>query len=136
MDQLISHSVQFKQGRAMFITSLSLASEALSSGMPIFHGLEQLFMDPLSSSLRDVYHTHFPNHSKKFPSFLVIQTKFLFLLFLSFFLGLVYVAIIYPFKRVYIKHETFVLKCRGMVESRHRDSNQPSHANRIGTKCF
>ena len=79
MDLLISHSVQFKQDRAMYITSLLLANEALCFGMPIFHGLEQLFMDPLSSFLRDVLLIHFHNHSKKFQSFLVIISKTLYI---------------------------------------------------------
>lgn len=78
----------------------------------------------------------FPQPFKEVPIVFGNLYKIPVLLFLSFIFGLVCVVIIYPFKRVYIKPETSVWKCRRMVESRHRDSNQPSNANRIGTKCF
>jgi hypothetical protein len=75
MDLPTSHSARFRQARSMCTTSPLLGKEGLCFGMPTSHGLEQLSMDQLSYFQNDMRPTHSPNPSKKFPSFLVRNSR-------------------------------------------------------------
>lgn len=77
MGQLISHSVPFRQGRAMYTTSPLLAKEGLSFGMLISNGLGQLFTDLSSFSLGTMLLTHLPNPTKKSQSRSVTYVSYL-----------------------------------------------------------
>ena len=141
LDMLLS--VRFKQGKPISTTLLLPANGAPCSGMLISHGFEQLSTVPLSFSQKDTSLTHFPNPSRKFLLFLV-NTKFslhqkkITNLLKSHSVTWYYIMWVrdeYNFENI-VWFTTVASNCRRMVESRYRESNQPSSENRIGTKCL
>lgn len=75
MGQHTLHNVRYKLTKATRITSRSPVREELCSGMLIFHGWDQQFMDLLSSCHDATSHIHLRNHTSKFQSYLVSIVK-------------------------------------------------------------